>query len=107
MTDLSKRFELVKIDVDSEIQKEMDELFEKRNAIIKAATKELNEIIDKAFIQAMRTEVKPPIKGKIRKWKLWFRGIAKCVDENGTIWFQQRGRQITPKFEMPTFKVGE
>ena len=55
---------------------------------------------EEIFTTALRTMAEPPIKGKITKGKIRWRGIRIVQQNNGfkyTKWLEQRGKQISPK----------
>ena len=72
------------------------------NSIIDEMVKHYNEKEDIIFSESLRIYAKPPIKGKITKGKIKWRGIklyqttlelGKPVER----WLMQRGKQISPK----------
>lgn len=67
---------------------------------------------NEVFETCLRVVAEPPIKGKITKGKIQWRGI-KLVIQKGSIlesdikWLEQRGKPISPKvsLEMPSLKI--
>lgn len=55
---------------------------------------------EEIFISALRIMAEPPVKGKITKGKVRWRGIRIVQHNDGfkyTKWLEQRGKQISPK----------
>ncbi|MBP8016570.1 hypothetical protein KAZ01_01045 [Candidatus Gracilibacteria bacterium] len=55
---------------------------------------------EEVYIQALRMNAVPPIKGKITKGKLKWRGIKHVTYYNNLVheeWLEQRGKQISDK----------
>jgi len=63
---------------------------------------------DKIIEDTLRKEAQPPIKGKITKGKIKWRGIKKVEKRNEfhhEEWLEQRGRQIGPKIVFELCKL--
>ena len=61
------------------------------------AQKELMFKINQSIEDELRTNAFPPIKGKITKGKLRWRGIIR-VQDGKYQWVEQRGKRITSKY---------
>jgi hypothetical protein len=74
---------------------------------------EMQKQEEEIFTTALRTMAEPPIKGKITKGKITWRGIRLIRQQVGFdsySWLEQRGKQISPKFhieaKLPDLNVG-
>ena len=70
------------------------------SAVISRFIQEQQKKEEEIFTTALRTMVEPPIKGKITKGKIRWRGIRIVQYNNGfkyIKWLEQRGKQISPK----------
>ena len=73
--------------------------------LIEKLTRELvtyyREKEEELFVDALRTNAEPPIKGEITKGKITWRGIKLIRQEVGFdthSWLEQRGKRISKKF---------
>lgn len=71
--------------------------------IIDNAIKSIVKDIDEKMEYCVRNFATPPIKGKLTKGKLKWRGIKLIISNNGAQrWIEQRGMKISPIIEIGT-----
>jgi len=61
---------------------------------------------EEIFINSLRLNAEPPVKGEITKGKLKWRGIKICEKNDifkYSIWLEQRGKQISEKIIIDFF----
>ena len=71
------------------------------NHITQRLTTEYNLRVESIFKDSVLQNAVPKIKGEITKGKIKWRGIKRCVNQNGDTWLVQRGVVISPIICMP------
>ena len=87
--------------ISSEIQDRMNEIRNLGHVMLSNQLKEYYKNSNEGFEFALRNTCKPPIKGKITKGKIKWRGIVQHREYNNdftmTEWISQKGIQISEK----------